>query len=181
MKTTKNIPFNKNQVIVNKDTFDTMEKIVKESKKVMELQPKINQVFKEVDSYANSFNSLEKENRQYKNEIDSLKKNNNKLIEKNNSLKTQIKAILKAINQFFRKLLQIGNEPTKEAITNEVKDYYDYQDFGMEDVKDIAKGTTKEDELFEYANVPDYYKSNYSPYDDYDNEDSKGNDFEISL
>ena len=33
MKTTKNIPFNKNQVIVNKDTFDTMNKIVKESKK----------------------------------------------------------------------------------------------------------------------------------------------------
>ena len=181
MKTTKNIPFNKNQVIVNKDTFDTMEKIVKESKKVMELQPKINQVFKEVDSYANSYNSLEKENRQYKNEIDSLKKNNNKLIEKNNSLKTQIKAILKAIKQFFRKLLQIGNEPTKEAITNEVKDYYDYQDFDMEDVKDIAKGTTKEDELFEYANVPDYYKSNYSPYDDYGNEDSKENDFEMTL
>lgn len=34
MKTTKNIPFNKNQVIVNKDTFDTMNKIVKESKKL---------------------------------------------------------------------------------------------------------------------------------------------------
>ena len=33
MKTTKNIPFNKTQVIVNKDTFDTMERIVKESKK----------------------------------------------------------------------------------------------------------------------------------------------------
>ncbi len=33
MKTTKNIPFNKNQVIVNKDTFDTMNKVINESKK----------------------------------------------------------------------------------------------------------------------------------------------------
>ena len=37
MKTIKNIPFNKNQVIVNKDTFGTMNKIVKESKKVIKL------------------------------------------------------------------------------------------------------------------------------------------------
>lgn len=52
MKTTKNIPFNKNQVIVNNDTFDTTVSIVKESKKVIELQPKINEVFNEINSYA---------------------------------------------------------------------------------------------------------------------------------
>ena len=38
----------------------------------------------------------------------------------------------------------------------EVKDYYDYEDFTMEDVKDIAIGTDKEDELFDYAEVPYY-------------------------
>ena len=63
MKTTKNIPFNKNQVIVNKDTFDTMNKIVKESKKVIELQPKIKEVFNEINSYASGYKTLENENK----------------------------------------------------------------------------------------------------------------------
>ena len=66
MKTTKNIPFNKNQVIVNKDTFDTMNKIVKESKKVIELQSKINKVFNEINSYASGYKTLENENKNIK-------------------------------------------------------------------------------------------------------------------
>lgn len=37
----------------------------------------------------------------------------------------------------------------------EVKQYYDNKDFKMLDVKDVAKGTPREDELFDYANVPD--------------------------
>ena len=45
----------------------------------------------------------------------------------------------------------------------------------MYDVYDISKGTTKEDELFDYADVPDYYKTNYNDYDC-----EKEDDFEIS-
>lgn len=47
MKTIKNISFNKNQVIINKDTFDTMNKVIDESHKIRELQPKIEQFFNE--------------------------------------------------------------------------------------------------------------------------------------
>lgn len=38
----------------------------------------------------------------------------------------------------------------------------------MYDVKDIAVGTKKEDELFEYADVPSYYKENIDDYEDID-------------
>lgn len=58
MKTTKNILFNKNQVIVNKDTFDTMNKVINEHK--------IEQLFNEVNNYASSYKSLEKENQNIK-------------------------------------------------------------------------------------------------------------------
>ena len=52
---------------------------------------------------------------------------------------------MEAIKHFFRELLQIGNEPTKEAITTEIKDYSDNNDFDMNDVVKISIGTTKED------------------------------------
>lgn len=46
----------------------------------------------------------------------------------------------------------------------------------MIDVKDISKGTTKEDELFDYAGVPNYLKTNKKFYDGKDKDD-----FELSL
>ncbi len=174
MKTTKTIPFDKKHIIVEKDTFDTMRKAINESKKVIELQPKINEVFNEINNYADSYNSLEKDNQKYQREIKSLKTRNSNLLEENNKLKAYIATILEVIKKFFRKLLQIGNEPTKEATTTEIKEYYDNQDFNSNDVYDISKGTTKEDELFDYADIPSYLKSNNL-------NDNNKDDFEISL
>lgn len=61
----------------------------------------------------------------------------------------------------------------------------------MLDVKDVAKGTPREDSLFEYVNVPDRYKTIIEPlyednyYDDYEyisgDEKEEGEDFDISL
>lgn len=62
MKTTKNIPFNKNQVVINKETFDSMNKVIEESKNALELQPKINDLFKEVSDFTQSHQTLEKKN-----------------------------------------------------------------------------------------------------------------------
>lgn len=58
---------------------------------------------------------------------------------------------------------------------SEIKDYYDNNDFDVYDVKDISKGTTKEDELFDYADIPSYFKTN----EKFRNERDK-DDFEIS-
>lgn len=54
MKTTKNIPFNKTPVLVEKETFDSMNNVIKETKKVIEFQPKLDQLFNEVDTYTKS-------------------------------------------------------------------------------------------------------------------------------
>ena len=159
MKTTKNIPFNKNQVIVNKDTFDTMNKVINESKKIRELQPKIEQVFNEVNNYASSYKSLEKENQNIKREVKTLKSKNDKLEKENRNLQNIIKNIFERIKMFFRNILLKGNVKSKDLASEEVKEYYDYGEFQQHDIIDIAYGTTKEDELFDYAYIPDYHKS----------------------
>ncbi len=174
MKTTKNIPFNKNQVIVNKDTFDTMNKVINESKKIRELQPKIEQVFNEVNNYANSYKSLEKENQNIKREVKSLKNKNEKLENENKNLQSWIKFIFDRIKVFFRNILLKGNEKSKDLAIQEVKDYYKYGDFEQQDIIDIAHGTTKEDELYDYAYIPDYHKA-------YNEDKDIDDDFGMSL
>lgn len=176
MKTTKNTIIDKEYVKVRKNTFDSMQNVINETKKAIEFQPKLESLFNEVDTYTKSHQTLEKENQNMQKEIKSLKNRNHNLTEENNNLKSYIKAILEAIKHFFRELLQIGNEPTKEVATNEIKDYYDNQDFDMYDVKDISKGTTKEDELFDYAGVPSYLKTSKKSHNELDKDD-----FEISL
>ncbi len=170
MKTTKNIPFNKTHVLVEKDTFESMNKVIKESKRAIEFQPKLQQLFDEVDTYTRSHQTLEKENK-------SLKSRVIKLTKENDNIKARLNAILETIKAFFRKLLQIGNEIIKSATTNEIKDYYDVKEFDSNDVYHIAKGTTKEDELFDYANIPDYYKTSVTK----EELKTKKDDFDISL
>ena len=170
MKTTKNIPFNKTHVLVEKDTFESMNKVIKESKKAIEFQPKLQQLFDEVDNYTKSHQTLEKEN-------EVLNARVNKLTKDNSKLKTRLESILKAIKEFFRKLLQIGNELVKKTTTSEIKDYYDSKDFNSNDVYDISKGTTKEDELFDYTDIPGYYKTRKKSY--YQEKDK--DDYEICI
>ena len=71
-------------------------------------------------------------------------------------------------------LAQIGNEKTKEVTISEIKDYYDNDDFDSNDIYDIAKCTTKEDELFDYAKVPSYLKT-------FKHSEKSKDDYEISM
>ena len=169
MKTTKQILIiDKNFVKVKKDTFESMNNVIEETKKIKELQPKLEHVFNEVDSYTTSYRTLEKENQKYKNEVNRLENENDKLKNENRSLKNYLEDILMAIKKFFRKVLQIGDKDIKEVATSEIKEYFDNNDFDKKDVKDISVATTKQDELFEYANIPDYYKEQVRNKDDYD-------------
>ena len=176
MKTTKSTFIDKEYVRVKKDTFDSMKNVIKESKKVMEFQPKMEQLFNEVETFTKSHQTLEKENNNLQREVKALTTRNQNLTKENNNLKDYLKAILDAIKHFFRELLQIGNDKTKDRTTSEIKDYYDNKDFDSNDVYDISKGTTKEDELFDYAKVPSYLKTHKN----YDMEYDK-DEYEISL
>ena len=157
MSSNKETIFDKEYVKVKKDTFDSMNKVIEQTKQVMELQPKIQKIYNEVDTYAKSYRYLEKENKNIQNEVEDLKLKNKKLEQENNNLINYIKSIIEAIKDFFRQLLLIGNEQAKEATVDEIKEYYDNKEFSEKDIKYIAKYTSKEDELFEYADIDKYY------------------------
>ena len=157
MSSNKETIFDKEYVKIKKDTFNSMNKVIEQTKKVMEMQPKIQKVYNEVDEYAKSYKYLEKENENIQKEVKYLRIKNQKLEQENNNLVSYIRAILKAIKHFFRELLQIGNDKVKEATTSEIKDYYDNKDFDKDDVYDIAIDTDKEAELFDYADLDNYY------------------------
>lgn len=176
MKTTKNTIIDKEYVKVRKDTFDSMNNVIEETKKAIEFQPKINELFNKIDTYTKSHQTLEKEKKNLEREVKALTTRNQNLTKENNHLKDYLKAILEAIKHFFRELLQTGNDRTKEATTTEIKAYYDNNDFDTNDVYDISKGTTKENELFDYANVPNYLKTSKNFHDD-----KEKDDFEISM
>ena len=143
-----------------------MNKVINESKKIKELEPKIKQVFNEVNNYADSYKSLEKENQNIKKEVKALKNKKDELEKENRNLHSFIKYLFDRIKEFFRNILLKGNEKSKDLATQEVKDYYKYGDFQQDDIIDIARGTSKEDELFDYAYIPDYHKANSEDIED---------------
>ena len=157
MSSNKETIFDKEYVKVKKDTFDSMNKVIEQTKKVMEIQPKIQKVYNEVVTYAKSYKYLEQENENIQKEVKYLKIRNQTLEQENDRLISYIKTILKAIKDFFRRMLQLGNEKIKETTTSEIKDYYDNEDFDKDDIYDVAKDTDKEDELFDYADIDNYY------------------------
>ena len=178
MKTTKQtLIIDKDFVKVKKDTFESMNNVISESKKVMELQPKLQTIFNEVDSYANSYKSLEKENQKYKKEVSKLETENKELKDENRSLIYRLNELFQILKKFLRKLLQRGNDYTKDETALVVKDCYDSSEFDMGDVIKISKGTTKQDELFEYVEAPDYYKERVR---DYDEDEYDKDDFDLS-
>lgn len=178
MKSSKNAIFDKEYVKVKKETFESMNKVIDESKKIREIQPKLQTVFDKVDGYANSYKYLEKENFRYKKEIDNLESKNNDLEMRNNSLLNRIYYVFQMLKKFLRKLLQRGNDYTKDETSKFIKNCYDEQEFDMNDVVGISRGTTKQDELFDYVEAPDCLKSRVKDYDEYEKDKD---DFEMSL
>ena len=183
LKSNKNVLFDKEYVKIKKNTFDTMNKVIDDATNVMNLQPKLEKVYKEVDSYTKSYQSLKRENTLYENEIKNLELNNDKLYKKNKELTNRINSILTAIKKFFRKLLQLGSEVIKQATVGEIKQYFDDKIFKKKDVVNISVDTTKEDELFDYVGYPRYYGvPKYNELDDnYEYNKNKDDDFNLSL
>ena len=158
-----------------------MNKVIDDATNVMNLQPKLEKVYKEVDSYTKSYQSLKRENTLYENEIKVLEFNNNKLNKKNTELTNKINGILKAIKKFFRKLLQFGSELIKEATVDEIKQNFDSKIFKKKDVVDISVDTTKEDELFDYVGQERYHETSYHNELDDDYDKNKDDDFDLYL
>ena len=157
MISNKETIFDKEYVKVKKDTFDSMNKVINETKKVIELQPKIQKMYNEVDTYTKSYKAIEKENENIQKEVGYLKRENDKLKQENKHLNDYISRLLEAIKRFFRQILKIGNKEAKNKACAEIKEYYDNNDFEDKDIYEIANDTDKEVELFEYANIDNNY------------------------
>ena len=151
IKSNKETLFDKNYVKVKKDTFDSMKNVVSETKKVMEIQPELEKVYDEIKNYTVSYSVLEKENKNMSREINLLRYNNQKLNEENKRLYSYITDILEKIKTFFREVLKYGNYLLKDKATDDIKMYYDNNDFTKDDVIDICIDTDKEKELFDYT------------------------------
>ena len=179
IKSNKNVLFDKEYVKIKKDTFESINKVIDNATNVMNLQPKLEKVYKEVNGYTRSYQSIKRENNLYKNEIENLEIKNYELNEKNNELNVLLKDVLMTIKRFFRKLLQLGSEMIKSITKSEIKQYYDENYFDKKDVINISVGTSEETELFDYVDYKRYYGiSKYNELDDdYDNKD----DFEIGM
>ena len=176
MKDSKNVLFDKDYVKVKKETFESMNNVIKETNSLMKVQEKVEQVFKEVDSQVKSYNTLRRENDYLNVEVKSLKEKNKSLEKENNLMKNFIYELLEKLKKVFRKILFRGDYETQDMVCDHVKDIYDEKQYDNHDVYEISRGTEKQDELFEYANIPSYYKEKVR-YDDYENE--RDDDFEI--
>lgn len=141
-------------------------------KKVREIQPKLQTIFNEVENYANSCKSLEIQNKKYTKEVNILERENRELRQENNSLIYRLNYLFELLKKFLRKLLQRGNDYAKNETTEIVKECYDENEFDMNDVVGISRGTTKQDELFEYVEAPAYLKFRIKDYDECDKEDN---------
>ena len=180
MQTNKNVLFDKEYVKIKKDTFNSINKVIDDASKVMDLQHKLEKVYNEVDNYTKSYQSLYTQNIRYKNQIEDLECENFNLFVENKELKQRIKEIFMTVKKFFRNLLIYGNELVKNVTTKQVKRYYDNDDFTEKDVVNISVNTTKEDELFDYISYENYYRPKYSELDD-NYKKNKDDDFELSL
>lgn len=171
MLTSKEMIFDKEHIKIKKTTFDSMKKVINVTKQALTLQPKIDDLFNQVETFTQSHQALEKENDSMQNQIKGLQKKNSKLLEENKNLKKIIDTILKAVKNFFHTLLQFGNDMVKGLTVTQTIIFYNKDNFNKDDVYEIAKDTTKEDELFDYVGIEKeniYNKSNKSKDDDFE-------------
>ena len=178
MKDSKNVLFDKDYVKVKKETFDSMNRVLEETNSLIKVQEKVEHIFKEVDSHVKSYNSLKKENDLLNKEVKNLDEKNKSLQKENNLMKNFIYDLLEKLKKIFRKILFRGDYETKDMVCEQIKDIYDERQYDNQDVYQISRGTEKQDELFEYANIPDYWKETVRKDDKTKDRDD---DFEIGI
>ena len=179
MKDSKNVLFDKDYVKVKKETFDSMNNVIKETSNLMKVQEKVEHIFKEVDSHVKSYNSIQKENTGLKKEVENLKNKNEELKKENNLLMQFINNLIDNLKKIFRKILLIGDYESQDMVCEQVKDIYNEKYYESKDVYHISRGTERQDELYEYADIPDYWKEEVRYYDE--EKDKIVKDFEIGM
>ena len=114
MKSNKTIIFDKDSIKIKKETFDSINKVIKESKKINELTPKIKTTYENIKYYADNYSKTHKENFKLIKEIKELKDRNNYLENKYYKVKNTIyyqKNIIDGMVKFTYDLVSKGLIP----------------------------------------------------------------------
>ena len=137
LESKKEIIFDKNHVKISTKTFEDINNVIHESKKVLDMQPRLEKAFNQMNTYNKSLVNFEKEN-------ENLKKKNDRLVEHNKSLINTINELLATLAKLFRRILHIGDNKDKDNAEISIKNIYDKGLYSKWEVDDIGKGTTKE-------------------------------------
>lgn len=146
---------------VKQTTFDSMKKVVKEAKNVLNEVPAMQNLIDDMSTFTNSYKNLETKNKALKANAEFLEKKTKRLEKENQDLWSYLKAVVKALKGIFRNILLLGKKYEKDEVVEEIKDYFDNKAYDKQDIVEVAIDTDKEDELYNYANID----KNYDFYD----------------
>ena len=114
MKSNKPIIFDKDSIKIKKETLDSINKVIKESKKINELTPKIKTTYENIKYYTDNYSKTHKENFRLTKEIRELQDRNNYLENKYYKVKNTIynqKNIIDGMVKFTYDLVSKGLIP----------------------------------------------------------------------
>ena len=139
MESNKPVLFEKESIKIKKDTFDSMNKVIEESKKISEMKPKLDSTYKAMKEQINTYSKVQQENYDLKDEIIDLKFQNTNLSNKVSILENTIKVLKRTIERvanFFYNLVADKLIPKKkeEEIHNILgNDYKPYKEKSRDD------------------------------------------------
>ena len=117
LKSNKAIMFDKESVKIKKETLECMNQVIKDAKKIEEMQPKITNTFNSMKKFSDTLSETHKENKTLNNELSNLHLRNKKLENQIEGLTETIdylESIIKAIIEFIYKLFHNFNIPKYE-------------------------------------------------------------------
>ena len=117
MKSNKTVMFDKDSVKIKKETFESMNKVINESKKLNELKPKMKKVIDNMEYYTSNYKKTFNDNKKLNKEINGLNIKVEQLETKRTALEQTLhtlKVLLQEVMDFIVSIIEKGFLPDKE-------------------------------------------------------------------
>ena len=117
MKSNKSVIFDKDLVKIKKETFDSMNKVIDESKKLNELKPKMKKVIENMEYYTSNYKKTYNENNRLNKEINGLNIKVEELETKQTALEQTLhtlRVLIREVMDFLVSVIEKGLLPQKE-------------------------------------------------------------------
>ena len=117
MKSNKSVMFDKDLVKIKKETFDSMNKVIDESKKLNELKPKMKKVIENMEYYTSNYKKTYNENNRLNKEINGLNIKVEELETKQTALEQTLhtlRVLIREVMDFLVSVIEKGLLPQKE-------------------------------------------------------------------